>query len=259
MTDSRKAFVMGTDATTGLPMCNVTRQDSKEACANVADILMNPKTPYTEDGARMVCRITLKGKKPSVKAVAAANGDKSLNRDTTAIMSITPMVAGKTEGRQMYRNYLDQFKTEAEAKAHLAPLTQAHAMLKAKGAGQKRIQARRAAGVVAPDGSVADSDASSVSSELTDEKAAPDVGMADDLMEEAMAFHSARMKLGFPDDFTASWVELTKGKKAASPTGVASLPDGHPDAHKKPAATPRAMKRSLEPSSARGSSKKRHG
>jgi len=234
--DHRKTYQLGKIASTGFPCVRVSRQDSKNAATNVADRLENPTVAYTESGAMLANRIAAKAGKVVTDA-AAIVGDKSLNRDSTAIVSATAMVAGKTAG-VLFAGHVKELVPAPQLTFLQEQCEEAR---KRTMRGEKpRVQARKATGADASDGSVAGSDVDTEVSVLSD-------GAPDDDIAELCKFHSARVKLGLvaTEDFTSSYKAFQETQPDSKP---AAKPAPAPAAAAA-AATPRAPKRKTSGSS----------
>jgi len=158
--DHKKAFETGTDPASGFAMVKVSRQDSKKACANLAARILDPTVAYKAGGAFMAARLADKAGLATDPDAATVVDGKTLNRDSTAIFSATAVVPGVTAGK-LFIDHVTTLVDPVELKNVQDGCAEAK-RLALKGV-QPRIKARRAAGTPAPDGSVASSDASTVS------------------------------------------------------------------------------------------------
>jgi len=223
--DPRRAYKIDKDPPTGMTIIKVSRQDSKEACANVSKVLNDPKASFTPAGAMLAARLGYKGN-TNVKKAMDVVGKTTLNRDSTVVTAGTAMVAGATAAATFKEHLIQEFGTEANLVAVQAKFEAA--ATRTKNGEKPRLKARLAAGVDTPDGSVASSDASTISW-LTDDGKDPNCGKdpnggQDPEVEAVVTFHKARAKMGQVDidDFLSSWTLYYGndggGKPAAKPT-----------------------------------------
>ncbi len=230
MTDHRKAFKFNAPRADGFHSVSVTRQDSKNAGANLAARLRDPTVAFTDGGAMMACRAADKGGVPPPQAAADKLNGKSLNRDSTTIYSPVAFVAGKTAGER-YNVEVKKLVPEKTLKRIQEACEEAKAI--AVSGEKPRVAARKVAGLEIPDGSVASSDMSTVVSGLSAD--------GDDIPE--VAYHRGRVALGLVtmEDFTSSYKAYHEMMGETKPAAT-------------PRSTPRKRKTSGSSSSAPSSS-----